>query len=84
MRKYLIILIVVALSSCQRWTARVEKKYQVSERKYELTMFSGGQVVFKDSVKTIVNSEDNSDGIYYYKGDTLVEVSGDYVLKSIN
>lgn len=46
-------------------------------------MFSGGDTVFFDQPNTIINSSQNSDGIYYYKGDTLVEVSGDYILKSI-
>jgi hypothetical protein len=48
-----------------------------------VVMYSGGDTVFHDKVKTIINSENGSDGIYYYKGDTLIEVSGDYVLKSI-
>ena len=82
--KYIIYLsLVVFLSSCSRGCTRINKQMQSSSRDYELTMYSGGQVVFKDKVRGIVNSEDNSDGVYYYKGDTLVEVSGDYILKSV-
>jgi hypothetical protein len=46
-------------------------------------MFSGGDTVFHDTFTGILNSEENSDGVYYYKSDTLVEVSGDYTIKSI-
>jgi hypothetical protein len=73
----------ILLSSCQRACAGLDKKYQTTERQYQVVMFSGGDTVFYDNVHTIINSEEGSDGIYYYKGDTLIEVSGDYVLKSI-
>lgn len=45
-------------------------------------MFSGGDTVFTDTFKGIVNNSESSDGVYYYKGETLIEVSGDYVIKS--
>jgi hypothetical protein len=80
--KLAIILICVSLTSCERGCASWEKHNQTSPRQYDVTMYSGGDVVFHDSVYTIVNSEDGSDGIYYFKGDTLIEVSGDYILKS--
>lgn len=46
-------------------------------------MYSGGKVVYRDKFTGIVNNSEHSDGIYYYKKDTLIEMSGDYVLKSL-
>lgn len=76
------VLLVLTLTSCQRTCASFEKTYQTTERSYEIVVYSGGDTVFRDKVRTIINSEENSDGIYYKKGDTLVEISGDYVVKS--
>lgn len=76
-------LICMSLTSCARSCQSVSKDFQTSDRQYEITMYSGGDTVFHDKVKTIINSENGSDGVYYYKGDTLIEVSGDYILKSI-
>lgn len=83
-RTFILAITVLALSSCARSCASFEKKHQVGKRKYQVTMYSGGDTVFQDNVTTIINSESNSDGIYYSKGDTLIELSGDYVLKSID
>jgi hypothetical protein len=83
MKRLLVILIVaISLSSCERGCAKFDKKFQTGARDYEILMFSGGDTVFRDKVSTIINQEESSDGIYYYKGDTLVEVSGDYIVKS--
>lgn len=76
-------LLLVLLTSCtQRGCQRFQKKTQFSERRYEVLLFSGGDTVFSDSFKGIINGEEGTDGFYYFKGDTLIEVSGDYVLKS--
>ena len=45
-------------------------------------MYSGGDTVFYDRFNGIINNSEGSDGVYYYKGDTLIEVSGDYIIKS--
>lgn len=45
-------------------------------------MFSGGKVVFSDKFEGILNNSETSDGVYYYKGDSLIEISGDYTVKS--
>lgn len=83
MKKLLIIALgVFTLSSCQRGCTKFNRSVQVSERNYEIIMYSGGDTVFYDKFKGIINNSANSDGAYYYKGDTLVEVSGDYVIKS--
>lgn len=82
MKKYIYIILAVGLSGCARSCAKFDKQNQTSPREYDVTVYSGGDTVFHDKVRTMINSEDNSDGIYYYKNDTLVEISGDYILKS--
>ena len=75
---------ILLLSSCQRACTRFNKKIQTAERNYQITMYSGGKVVFQDRFRGIINDSEGSDGMYYYKGDTLVEVSRDYIIKSTN
>lgn len=85
MKKLLLITAgVILLSSCQRGCQRFEKNFQTTNRDYEITMYSGGEPVYKDKFNGIVNDTDGSDGCYYTKGDTLIEVSGDYILKSVD
>lgn len=75
---------ILFLTSCtQRGCQRWEKDTQFTERSYRIDVYSGGKPVFTDQFRGIVNGEDKTDGIYYFKGDTLVEISGDYVLKSL-
>lgn len=82
MKKLLAVLLVSSLCSCQRACTRINKTYQTSRRYYQVTMFSGGDTVFHDKFYGIINDAENSDGCYYYKGDTLIEISGDYIIKS--
>ncbi len=82
MKQLLIITSALILSSCQRSCTKFERSIQTSERDYTITLFSGGDTVYTDSFRGIVNNSDHSDGIYYYKNSELFEVSGDYVIKS--
>lgn len=81
-QKFLLCILAVLLTSCQRACNRMNKRYQVSKRDYDIVLFSGGDTVFHDNVHTMINDAEGSDGIYYYKHDTLVELSGDYLIKS--
>jgi hypothetical protein len=78
----MLILCSIGLASCQRGCSSLNKEFQVSERDYEIIMFSGGDTVFHDSFTGILNNSEGSDGIYYYKDGKLIEVSGDYVVNS--
>jgi len=82
MKKLLIIASALVLTSCQRSCSKLSRGIQVSERDYTVVMFSGGDTVFVDKFHGIVNNSEYSDGIYYYKDNTLIEVSGDYVITS--
>lgn len=61
----------------------MERSFQTSSRNYEVVMYSGGDTVFYDRFNGIINNSENSDGCYYYRGDSLIEISGDYIIKSI-
>jgi hypothetical protein len=77
-----IILCSIGLASCQRGCSSLNRMFQVSERNYEIIMFSGGDTVFHDSFIGILNNSEGSDGVYYYKDGKLIEISGDYVVNS--
>lgn len=85
MKKLLLFLSIILLGSCtQRGCQRWEKQTQYTERTYQVTLYSGSKPVYKDTFKGIINGEEGTDGFYYFKGDTLIEVSGDYVIKSLD
>lgn len=84
MKKILIYsVMILSLTSCARGCQSLERNVQTGPRTNQVIMYSGGDTVFYDSFQGIVNNSKTSDGVYYYKGDTLVEVSGDYVIKSV-
>jgi len=74
---------ILLLSSCtQRGCQKTAKSFQYTDRTYEVTVYSGGVVIHHDFFKGIVNGEEATDGFFYFKNDSLYEISGDYVLKS--
>lgn len=83
MKRIIIILAIsLALTSCQRSCTQLSRSIQTGERDYDIVMFSGGDTIFVDHFRGILNNSEHSDGIYYYKDGILVEISGDYVTKS--
>lgn len=83
MKKTLLGAIVILLSSCtQRGCQSISRDFQTSERMYHIIVYSGGNVIYKDDFRGILNQEEHSDGLYYFKGDTLIEIGGQYVVKS--
>lgn len=76
--------IAVSLTSCQRACTSFNRDIQSSDRTYTIQAYSGGKLVYKDTFTGILNNQENSDGYYYYKGDTLVEVGGDVIVKSVD
>lgn len=77
-----IAMLMIALSSCQRGCQSFERSFQSSKLHYDIKVYSGGQCIYHDNITTIVNNSEHSDGVYYYKGDTLVELCGQYVIKA--
>lgn len=82
MKQFLFLLMLLTLASCQRGCSEFNRSVQTGELDYEITVYSGGDTVFYDKFRGIVNNSESSDGVYYYKLDTLIEISGDYILKA--
>lgn len=82
MKKLLSLFLLFSLCSCQRSCQKLKRGYQAVDRQYTVCMFSGGDTVFVDQFKGIIENNDSSDGVYYFKGDTLIEISGDYIIIS--
>lgn len=75
-------IIVLTLSSCQRGCQKWKRDNMTSKRDYQIILISGGDTVFMENFHGIITEEEGN-GMYYYKGDTLVELSGDYIIKSV-
>lgn len=86
MKKLTFILLgFVFLTSCtQRGCQKMDRTFQYSSRTYNIKVYSGGQVIFEDNFTGIVNQETASDGIFYTNNGKLIEISGDYILTSID
>lgn len=78
-----LLFVSVFLSSCARGCQKF-KRGTTGKRDYYIVVFSGGDTVFTDYLKNDILTEEEGNGMYYYKGDTLIEVSGDYIIKSVN
>jgi hypothetical protein len=83
-RTTILALTLIMFASCtERSCQSIKKGQQYSERNYDVTLFSGGDTVFHDRFKGIVNDDSGESSIYYFKGDSLIEIHGDYVVKSV-
>jgi len=80
--KLLFIVAILLLSSCQRFAERFKKGFQTTDRNYIIEQFSGGKLIKTYSFKGTLNDSEGSDGFYFYNGDTLVELSGELIIKS--
>lgn len=70
-------------ASCARSCDSVNRSWQTGDRNYEIWSYSGDSLIFHDKFRGILNNQKSSDGYYYYKGDTLIEVSGNTIVKSL-
>jgi len=75
---------IILITSCQRGCQTLERGFQMTSRWYSVTVYSGGDTVFYDTFNGIINQEQGSDGIFYFKNSQMIEISGDYVIKSLN
>lgn len=90
MNKYIFkILALVFIASliisfgCARSCEKINRTFQTSDREYWVEMYSGGKLIKEYHFKGILNNQENSDGYYFYKNDTLIEIGGDVIVKSI-
>jgi hypothetical protein len=82
MNKIIIVLLIACTGCTSRGCQRFEKGTQFSDRDYHIKQYSGGKCVGEYKFKGIINDSEGSDGYYSFKGDTLVEVSGDLTIRS--
>ena len=86
MRKLAILAVLALLLgstvSCKRAWERVRKKTQTSDRNYVIDQYSGGVLVGHYEFNGMLNDSEGSDGYYFYQDKTLIELSGDLVIKS--
>lgn len=76
------LLLMIILTSCQRGCAALDRDIQLTDRNYNVKTYSGGQLISEYTFKGILNNQAHSDGYYFYYNDSLIEVSGDILVKS--
>ena len=82
--KKILFLAIIALSfaGCQRSCNSFTREFQTSTKNYDIKVYSGGKLVEQYKFKGILDNQKNSDGYFFYKNDTLIEISGDIIIKS--
>ncbi len=78
----LLLLGAITISGCARSCEGCQRSVQTGKREYLIRHYSGGEQIGEYRFRGIVNDAENSDGYYWYQGDTLVEVAGDVVIRS--
>jgi hypothetical protein len=81
-RNIFLFLALLTLGSCQRSCSHLDRDIQFSEKDYNVRTYSGGKLISEYTFKGILNNQQHSDGYFFYQNDTLVEVSGDILVKS--
>lgn len=84
MRRLIPCLAVLALfaTGCERQSAALQKKFETNKRHYVIEQYSGGTRIKEYRFHGILNDAKDSDGFYWFVGDTLYEVSGDLAIRS--
>jgi hypothetical protein len=82
MKRFFIFLLLLTTTSCTRQCSSLNRSIQITNKPTTIELYSGGKLIFSDSLVTMINNSKDSDGIYYYNSNgDLVELSGDYVIK---
>jgi hypothetical protein len=79
--KILFLFCCVGVVACQKSCTSMQKRYSGS-RNYHIEQYSGGQLIQVYDFHGTLNDSENSDGYYFFKQDTLVEISGEVIIKS--
>lgn len=77
----LFVFVSFLFASCAKNVQSCNRK-TTGRRDYTIVVYSGGDTVFVDTLKNKILNEEAGNGMFYYKGDTLIEISGDYIIKS--
>jgi len=81
----LILAFIVLASACtnKNFQEKQDALFYDGDRTYHIVVYSGGKVIIDENFKGIVHPNDRTNGIYYFKNDTLKEIKGDYIITSI-
>jgi hypothetical protein len=76
---FIVILVILAMStlSCKKQATRWKKEHMGAKRNYVVKHYSGGKLINTHRFKGVLLNQEDSDGYYYYKGDTCYDLSGD-------
>jgi hypothetical protein len=77
----LLLALAVTLGGCARG-CESNKRETMGKRKYEVEVWSGDSLIHTYRFTGILNNQDNSDGYYWFQGDTLYEVSGTTIVRA--
>lgn len=83
MKKVLLAFLMAFTSCTQRGCQSWDRSTQFSNRKYDIKVYSGGKLIYEEQFTGIVNQEEKTDGFYYFKNDTLIEISNNQIMKSV-
>lgn len=71
----------LSLTGCQRGCASFKRSMQATKRSYHVQLYSGGCLIHEDHFFGIVH-EDETSQAFYFVGDTMYELRGDYIISS--
>lgn len=80
----LIIMCAVIFGGCARSCEELDRRMQSSNRTYHIQQYSGGVLIREYKFTGILNNQENSDGYYFSVEDTLIEIGGDIIIKSVD
>ena len=75
------IIILMSIVGCARGCGMIDREFQMTDKVTIVQQYSGGKLVNRWQFTGMVNSSSSSDGYYFTISDTLIEVSGDVVIK---
>jgi hypothetical protein len=84
--KYIVLaVLVVGLTGCSAFRNKFSKGIDaLAAKDYRVTLYSGGQAVkVYEVTNTFINTEEDSDGYFFYSGGRLVRVTGDLLIEEM-
>lgn len=86
MKKSILLLSFICLFGCTKNDNEKSAFYSTDDRKYQINVYSAGHLIFTDTFTGLLHPNryaGSTNAYYYVKGDSLIEFTGDYILKSI-
>lgn len=80
-RIVLLVLMSLMMAGCARTCNNFSRKFS-GVQNYHIRQYSGGVLIGEYRFKGVLDNQNNSDGFFFFKGDTLIELSGDLIIES--